>query len=237
MKDHFVHLTMYQTVREFTDRLKAKVCALLSHFAYPHLAYRIRRKKPIRREPAITAVLSVLCCITMSCASILTHMSPLESELVTETSFKPSSGVHYSSDLGINIIYLTRAPCCPTYAKTYRIAKKRSEVAIPVALGELALFGFGLIDMIAMHAIAEDSKVEYLLGDYDTGVSMPCGKPEIASGETMIIENELHCIYHEVITDDSGKIDLDPILGTIRDRLKYRIYLKSDPTVSFSFVY
>ena len=88
-----------------------------------------------------------------------------------------------------------------------------------------------------MYGIAEDSKVEYLLGNYDTGLSLPCGKAEIASGETMIIKNDIHGIYHEVRTDNSGIIDLVSILGTRRDKLKFRIYLKSDPTVSFSFVY
>lgn len=240
MKDNFVHLTIYQMVYEFSNCLRFIIRAVKSHYKYQLLVYRAAQRKHIKWKFVSISIISVLCSSTfMSCASVLTHLSPLESELVTETSFKSSSssGVHYTCELGKNRIYLTRFPGCPTYAKTYRVAKKRSEVAIPIALGELALFGFGLADMIAMSVISEDSKVTYLLGDYETGLSMPCGKGEIASGETMIIENETHCIYHEVRTDNSGRIDLEPILGTIPNKLKYRISLKSDPTVSYSFIY
>jgi hypothetical protein len=182
-------------------------------------------------------IISVLCFCAMSCGSIGTYMSPLHSKLVTETSFKSPSGFHYTWEMNKNRIYLTRTLYCPEAANTYRVAQKRSEWALPIAAGELVLFGLGLVDMATMYGIAEDSKVEYLLGNYDTGMSLPCGKSEMASGESIVIENNTHVIYHEVITDNSGRIDLVPILGTSRENLEFRSYLISDPTVSFSFVY
>jgi hypothetical protein len=237
MKVNFIQFTIYQKVCEFANRLKAKVLALINHFQYALLAYRTAGRKHMKRESIAMATLSVLCFSAMSCGSILTHMSPLESELVTEISVKSPSGVQYTCEQSKNSIYLTRTPSCEESAKTSRVAQKRSEGAFPIACGELLLFGFGLVDMATMYAISEDSKVEYLLGNYDTGRSIPCGKSEAASGETMVINNDTEDIYHEVVTDDSGRIDLVPILGDRRDRLQFRIYLKSDPTVSFSFVY
>jgi len=164
-------------------------------------------------------------------------MSPLYSRLITETSVKQPSGILYTCEIGKNSIYLTRTPSCQESASTSRVAQKRSEWALPIACGELVLFGLGIVDMATMYAISEDSKVEYLLGNYDTGMSLPCGKSEMASGETMAIENNNHDIYHEIITDDSGRIDLVSVLGANRNKQGFRIYLKSDPTVSFSFVY
>ena len=191
----------------------------------------------MKRKLISLVIISAFCFTTISCGSILTHMSPLRSRLVTETSVKPPSGVQYTCELGKSKIYLTRTPSCQESARTSRVAKKSSEWALPIACAELPLFGFGLVDMATMYGIAEDSKVEYLLGNYDAGLSIPCGKTEIASGEAVVIENETHGIYHEVMTDDSGKIDLVPILGASRDKLEFRVYLKSDPTESFSFVY
>jgi hypothetical protein len=182
-------------------------------------------------------IISVLCFCAMSCGSIATYMSPLRSRLVTETSVKPPSGVQYTCEMSKSKIYLTKTPSCEESAKTSRVAQKRSEWALPIACGELVLFGLGIVDMASMYAISEDSKVEYLLGNYDTGMSLPCGKSEMASGESIVIENKTHVIYHEVVTDNSGRIDLVPILGNSRDKLEFRVYLKSDPTVSFSFVY
>jgi hypothetical protein len=237
MKVNFIHFTIYQKVCEFANRLKAKVLALMNHFQYAFLAYRAARRKHIKQKFIATATLSVLCFSAMGCGSILTHMSPLESELVTETSVKSPSGIQYTCEQSKNSIYLTRTPSCEESAKTSRVAQKRSEWALPIACGELILFGFGFVDMATMYAISEDSKVEYLLGNYDTGLSVPCGKAEAASGETMVIKNDTEDIYHEVVTDNDGSIDLIPILGTNRDKKNFRIYLKSDPTVSFSFVY
>lgn len=191
----------------------------------------------MKRKFIYLMIIAALCFCTMSCGSILTHMSPLRSRLVTETSVKPPSGVQYTCELGKTKIYLTRSPSCPESARTSRVAKKSSEWALPIACAELPLFGLGLVDMATMYGIAEDSKVEYLLGNYDTELSIPCGKSEAASGETMVIENDTRGIYHEVMTDDSGIIDLVPILGASRDKQEFRVYLKSDPTVSFSFVY
>ena len=88
-----------------------------------------------------------------------------------------------------------------------------------------------------MYAISEDSRVVYPLGKYETGVALPCGKAEIASGEILVIRNDTKGIYHEVMTDTSGEIELTSILGDGRKDLEMWIYLKSDPTVSFSFVY
>jgi hypothetical protein len=237
MKVNFIHFIIYQKVCEFANRLKAKVLAPTDNSRYSMLAYSEARRKHIKRESIAIAIISALCFCTMSCGSILTHMSPLESELVTEKSVKSPSGIHYTCEQSKNSIYLTRTPSCEESAKTTRVAQKRSEWALPIACGELILFGFGFVDMATMYAIAEDSKVEYLLGNYDTGLFIPCGKAEAASGETMVIENEIQGIYHEVMTDNDGSIDLIPILGTNRDKKNFRIYLKSDPTVSFSFVY
>jgi len=191
----------------------------------------------MKRKIISLVIISTLCFCAMSCGSIGTYMSPLHSRLVTETSVKSPSGVQYSCEMSKSKIYLTRTPSCEESASTSRIAQKRSEWALPIACGELLLFGFGLVDMATMYGIAEDSKVEYLLGNYNTGLSIPCGNVEAASGETMVIENNTHDIDHEVITDDSGRIDLISALGASRDKLEFRIYLKSDPTVSFSFVY
>jgi hypothetical protein len=237
MKVNFIQFTIYQKVCEFANRLKAKVLALMNHFQYPLFAYRAARRKHTKKEFIAIAIISALCFSAMSCGSILTHMSPLKSELVTETSVKSPSGIHYTCEQSKNSIYLTRTPSCEESAKTTRVAQKRSEGALPIACGELLLFGFGLVDMATMVAISEDSKVEYLLGNYDTGLSIPCGKAEAASGETMVIENKTHDIYREVITDDFGRIDLVSVLGANRNKQEFRVYLKSDPTVSFWFVY
>lgn len=191
----------------------------------------------MKRKSISLAIFSAFCFFTTNCGSVVTYMSPLRSRLVTETSVQSDPGFHYACELRGNSIYLSKTPYCPEIAKTYRHAKKQSEIALPIAVGELVLYGLGLVDMATMYGISEDSKKEELLGNYGTGLSNPCGKAEMASRETMVIRNDSKSIYHEVMTDDSGSIDLVPALGSGHDGLKYLIHLKSDQAVSFSFVY
>jgi len=180
-----------------------------------------------------------LCLHITNCASAVTYMSPLKSELVTQTTVRQPSAFKYTCELGLdqNRVYLTRTPYCPESAETSRIAKKSGELALPVAIVEIPIYGLGLLDLLGMYAISEESKVALPLGKYDTGVSLPCGKTEIASGESMVIRNDTKGIYHEVMTDTSGEIELTSILGDGQNDREIRIHLKYDPTVSFSFVY
>lgn len=191
----------------------------------------------MNQKSIVIAIILAFCFLNTGCASILTYMSPLQSKLVTDTSVRSNPGFHYACKLRESVVYVTKSPYCPETAKTCRHAKKSSGMGLPIAMGEVVLYGLGLVDMLSMYAISEDSKVEYLLGDYDTGVSLPCGKVEIAAGENMVIENDSHTIYHETRTDGFGRIDLAPILSSAQDKREFRIYLKSDPNVSFSLVY
>ncbi len=170
------------------------------------------------------------------CASFLTMMSPVQSEIVVgEKSPGEFNKYQYQSKIISNQIIISKTPLCGEKAIAYRSAQKR-QIGFGPALLEMPLFGLGLIDIINARAIAEDSKKQYLLAEYDTGELLACGRPEPAAGEAFIIENSRHDIRRKGVTDNKGVLDLKSILRDLSGVTRITIYPESDPGVRFSYV-
>ncbi len=181
-------------------------------------------------------LMGMVFCVS-GCASFLTLMSPVQSEIVVgEKSVGDFNKYQYQYKIRSNQIVLSKVPLCTEKARAYRKAQKR-EIGYGPALLEMPFFGLGLIDMVNAYAIADDSKKQYPLAEYETGELLTCGSPEPAAGEAVIIENKQRTICRKGFTDSNGILDLDTILSDISGAVRYTVYLESDHTVRFSYVY
>lgn len=175
-------------------------------------------------------------CIS-GCASFLTLMSPVQSEIVVgEKSTGDFNKYEYHYKIRSNQIMLSKIPLCNEKAQAYRQAQKR-QIGYGIALLEMPFFGLGLIDMANAYAIADYSKKQYPLAEFETGELLTCGRPEPAAGEAVIVENSRQAIHRKGHTNSRGVLDLNRLLNDISGEVPLNVYLESDRNVCFSYVY
>ncbi len=181
-------------------------------------------------------LMGMVFCIS-GCASFLTLISPVQSEIVVgEKSTGDFNKYEYQYKIRSNQIVLSKIPLCSETAQAYRKSQKR-EIGYGIALLEMPFFGLGLIDMANAYAIADYSKKQYPLAEYETGELLTCGRPEPAAGEAVIIENRQRTICRKGLTDSRGTLDLETVLNDVSGKARFTVYLESDRSVRFSCVY
>jgi hypothetical protein len=179
----------------------------------------------------------VMAFLMSGCASFLTYMSPVQSEMVVkEKKAGDVKSYTYRYDVNANKIYLTKRPICSEMAEVERVAQKR-EIGYSPAMAEMLFFGLGLVDIVTANGIAENSRQVYPLGEYDTGKVMACGKVRPASNETLIIESKHPRLYRKVNTDGNGMVDLDNVLSDITGAVDVTIYPESDQAAILSYTF
>ncbi len=181
--------------------------------------------------------LTLAICLS-GCATVLTYTSPLKSKIVTRKTTKTlSKPCYYDCYVKSEGVYLTKKLYCTETAQVYRIAKKRSEIALPLLFAELPLYGFGWLDYSGAMAVSELSKVEYLLGEFETGKPKLCSESKPASNEAVVIKNKQQNICYAGHTNAKGALNLKKVLGDSHNKQPLIISLKSQPSVSFNVIY
>jgi len=176
----------------------------------------------------------IVCCVS-GCASFLTLMSPVQSEIVTgEKTTGDFSKYQYQCQIRAGHLIFSKVPMCNETAKVFRKAGKR-QIGYGPALLEMPFFGLGLIDIISAHAISDYSKREYLLAEYDTGELLACGEPVPAAHETVILKGPNGDFLRKGTTDASGTLNLSILLKDVADPVRMTVYPESDPKARFSY--
>jgi hypothetical protein len=176
----------------------------------------------------------IVCCVS-GCASFLTLMSPVQSEIVTgEKTTGDFSKYHYQCQIRAGHLILSKVPMCNETAKVFRKAGKR-QIGYGPALLEMPFFGLGLIDIISAHAISDYSKREYLLAEYDTGELLACGEPVPAAHETVILESRNGEFLRKSITDANGMLNISTLLKDVSHPVQLSVYPASDRNARFSY--
>lgn len=171
------------------------------------------------------------------CASFLTMMSPVHSEIVVaEKSAGDFNKYAYRYQIRSGQMMLSKTPMCTETASAYRKSGKRV-IGYGPAILEMSFFGLGLVDILNAHAIADYSKKEYPLAEYETGKLLSCGRPVPAAGETVIMENKARNIQRKGLTDANGALNLNAVLQDVGGAAQFTVYLESDPDVRFAYLY
>jgi len=171
------------------------------------------------------------------CASTLTLMSPVKSEVVVKSKRTgPFARYDYYYVFRSNRLLLERTPICNEMAKTVRVEKKL-QIGYGPALLEMPFFGLGLIDIASARAISEASEKVYPLDEQETGKLLTCGSIEPAAGEVLILENREQNIYRQVTTDKNGEIDLKKEMDDFDQAVNLTVRLQSDRAINFTVTY
>lgn len=172
------------------------------------------------------------------CASVLTQMGPLKSELKDgDTSTGEFDRYEYSAEAEKDVIYLEKTPMCEEKREKIRVMKKMPR-GLLIMLLEIPVYGLGLIDMMYTYSIIEHSRKEVALAEYETGNLVECGKKEPAEGETLFIKNFGGDINEKAVTDENGAVDLQEVMpGDLSGYITLRISLEVDSPSSFYYTY
>jgi len=176
-----------------------------------------------------------VCC--SGCASVLTQMGPLKSELKDgEKSIGEMARYSYSARVADDVIYLEKTPMCEEKREKIREMKKLPRGLFLMIL-EVPVFGLGVADFALTYAVIENSKEKEELAEYGTGNYIECGKKSPASGETLLIRNYYAGLEKKAVTDENASVNLDEVLPEdLSGYIALRIRVEDSEAPS-SFIY
>ena len=176
-----------------------------------------------------------VCC--SGCASVLTQMGPLKSELKDgEISIGEMARYSYSARVADDVIYLEKTPMCEEKREKIREMKKLPRGLFLMIL-EVPVFGLGVADFALTYAVIENSKEKEKLAEYGTGNYIECGKKSPASGETLLIRNYYAGLEKKAVTDENASVNLDEVLPEdLSGYIALRIRVEDSEAPS-SFIY
>lgn len=180
-------------------------------------------------------ILVAVCC--SGCASVLTHMGPLKSELKDgEKSIGEMARYSYSLRVEDDVIYLEKKPMCKEVREKIREMKKLPRGLFLMIL-EIPVFGLGVADFALTYAVIENSKEQETLAEYETGNYLECGEKSPATGESLLIRNYYAGLEEKVVTDENGSVNLDEVLPEdLSGYIALRIRVE-DSEAPYSFIY
>ncbi len=165
----------------------------------------------------LAIALGVLALAASGCASAITAASPPYTKEVEQGTHVEDEVRSYEYDLkSLSPVYsfqLHRTPLCPEKARMQRISRKQPRGFV-LALAEMPLYGLGLLDWLYAKSISEESEEVLDTWLEPTDKLMPCGEPELASGEVVILQTprEIDVPQKTVHTDSEGKLELESVL-------------------------
>lgn len=170
---------------------------------------------------------------TTGCATGLTLVAPRVEEV--------SHGKKEAGDR-INVIYtltendgtyaLTRQPLCKEQVEEIRTTRKRPRGFI-LALAETAFYGAGIVDYVVAKIYANLSDEEIARAMVDSGEVIPCGDPEKAAGEEVILQFPDSERIQHLLTDDNARIPLEALLAKEMRDLQINVFVKREGNILY----
>lgn len=190
------------------------------------------------------SILVIVLAVGLSgCASRLTARGPLKSALENgRTSVGEVAAYKYSGAIRGNVGFLYKTPLCVKMIEKVRVAKKNPR-GFAFIMAEMALFGFGFIDMAQTRAVVEQSKITVPLAVFASSETVPCGERQPAAHEDIVIfvrpaivgGDQPKTYLRLASTDENGMVDFNKVFPDETRVLNLNVWLASDESKAISF--
>ena len=178
-------------------------------------------------------LLALFMVLSVGCASGLTLVAPR----VKEVSYgKKETGdrinVIYRLDENRGIYTLTRQPLCKEQVEEITTSRKRPR-GLFFALCEVPLYGLGLADYLVAKIYTGLSDKEVSRTMVDSGQVIPCGEPEQACQEEVILQFPDSERVQHILTDDSARIPLETLIAKETQDLHINVFVKREGDILY----